>query len=971
MTEPPKRTRWPKALAYFFAAAMGLALLCMIGVVLWLGTAPRQVGLMTPWLERQLKDYTKASSVSVVSPIIYLNSKKSRLEVELPHLHLALPKGVMEVDTLRVAAPLKALLRGAMDYEGFHVQQVSVMPSGYETPLHIQGLQVHPDAQEEGRTHFSVDMSGIAPTAALEGIIDRGDSGVTYAMNAHDIPAALIAVWVPEAAGLGGQISGEIHAMSPGGLSPTAVTAHLNIKNASFRHAHYYPDTPLSLDAVDMSVAWQRSTCQVTIQTLDIVRGEMRLNAEGAMQDDLSALQIEASLEHLQVDDVGKLWPHGVALEPRDWVTQRLSDGVVKHGKATVMLQPGMEVPSLKASLDVEGVTVTYVDHLPPARNARGKVFFTEDSMRIEVAKAQAMSGGVLTDGVLDVVSFSKGAIPMVITLPLEAPAKDVAAYLSAKHLNKGTELQLDPERIKGQVKGTIVLDFPLYPEKLGKENASSFDYLKTDIQAELQGVTQSGVLGAWNLKDFGGALALDNQQLTLKAQGQLQQVPAVLDITHHHGQTPADTDYSVSLQLPPEHFNAFGVPIPPEIVTGVTQLEADIHETSEKKTINATLDFTQAELDGSRINWQKPKGEAATLVVTQTIQGGHNHIDSMTFTAPDAQAKGTMVLDQEGNIYSASFSSITTPDMQLSLSYEPGERQEIITIKGERFRLNTLDEEKPEQKDLEEQEQASAESPLEALNQRRIDVTIRQVQFNDTPLRDLRFSSSCGVSLCDSLSFGVHYNERDSLNASIQTREGERVARAEGTAIATLIKALDISEDISGGNLSFDGTYEGAILNGRMALHDLVLKDAPILTKLLTLASLRGIADTLSGKGIAFDAIKADVSFDGQKVQVKKLTAKGDAMGVLLDGSIQPFADYLDLSGTVIPSYTLNSLPGKVPIIGELLVGGEDEGVFGTRFSVRGNADDPDVIVNPLSMLTPGFLRNIFDVFPDAKSEE
>jgi hypothetical protein len=86
------------------------------------------------------------------------------------------------------------------------------------------------------------------------------------------------------------------------------------------------------------------------------------------------------------------------------------------------------------------------------------------------------------------------------------------------------------------------------------------------------------------------------------------------------------------------------------------------------------------------------------------------------------------------------------------------------------------------------------------------------------------------------------------------------------------------------------------------------------------------------------------------------------------LNGTIAPFgAGKLNLKGSIIPSYTLNSLPGKVPLLGELLVGGKDEGVFGAKFSVRGAMDTPDIMVNPLSILTPGFLRNIFDAFPDS----
>src|SRR3546814_4992909 len=39
---------------------------------------------------------------------------------------------------------------------------------------------------------------------------------------------------------------------------------------------------------------------------------------------------------------------------------------------------------------------------------------------------------------------------------------------------------------------------------------------------------------------------------------------------------------------------------------------------------------------------------------------------------------------------------------------------------------------------------------------------------------------------------------------------------------------------------------------------------------------------------------------------------------------------------------------------LGTILTGGEGEGLFAVVYTVRGAVDDPDVSVNPLSVLTP-----------------
>jgi len=46
---------------------------------------------------------------------------------------------------------------------------------------------------------------------------------------------------------------------------------------------------------------------------------------------------------------------------------------------------------------------------------------------------------------------------------------------------------------------------------------------------------------------------------------------------------------------------------------------------------------------------------------------------------------------------------------------------------------------------------------------------------------------------------------------------------------------------------------------------------------------------------------------------------------------------------------------------IGELLIGKEGEGFFALNYGVKGRFDKSQVSINPLSALTPGVLRRIF----------
>ena len=67
-------------------------------------------------------------------------------------------------------------------------------------------------------------------------------------------------------------------------------------------------------------------------------------------------------------------------------------------------------------------------------------------------------------------------------------------------------------------------------------------------------------------------------------------------------------------------------------------------------------------------------------------------------------------------------------------------------------------------------------------------------------------------------------------------------------------------------------------------------------------------------------------------------------------------------LKGSLVPAFGLNSIVSNVPVLGDILASKKGEGIFGVTYSLSGDAEHPAVSANPLSMLTPGILRRIFE---------
>ncbi|MED6311114.1 MAG: AsmA-like C-terminal domain-containing protein, partial [Pseudomonadota bacterium] len=87
-----------------------------------------------------------------------------------------------------------------------------------------------------------------------------------------------------------------------------------------------------------------------------------------------------------------------------------------------------------------------------------------------------------------------------------------------------------------------------------------------------------------------------------------------------------------------------------------------------------------------------------------------------------------------------------------------------------------------------------------------------------------------------------------------------------------------------------------------------------------------------------------------------------GSSIGITVEGALDLEEDIAELKGTVVPAYTVNRVLGQIPILGPILTGGENEGVFAASYAVNGPLEDPAIAVNPLSALAPGFLRKLFD---------
>jgi len=186
-----------------------------------------------------------------------------------------------------------------------------------------------------------------------------------------------------------------------------------------------------------------------------------------------------------------------------------------------------------------------------------------------------------------------------------------------------------------------------------------------------------------------------------------------------------------------------------------------------------------------------------------------------------------------------------------------------------------------------------------------------------------------------------------------------------EANDMGAALRALDILDTVRGGRLAIVGHSDGPLpaspLEGRIEARDYVAVDAPVFARLLTVASLTGIGDLLSGQGVRFERLIGAFTLDDGTLRTDLIRAYGASLGLTAKGEIDFDGSRIDLKGTVVPAYSMNRILGEIPLLGPILTGGEGEGLFAVTYHMTGDLGDPEVSVNPLSILTPGFLRGLF----------
>ena len=245
-----------------------------------------------------------------------------------------------------------------------------------------------------------------------------------------------------------------------------------------------------------------------------------------------------------------------------------------------------------------------------------------------------------------------------------------------------------------------------------------------------------------------------------------------------------------------------------------------------------------------------------------------------------------------------------------------------------------------------------------------KIKITINKVMLdNKSIVNNLNGNLEIKNSKIFDLNLNSNFTDNEKLFISVKTQDdGSTVTTFYSDKAKPFVKKYKFIKGFEGGNLDFSSIKKNNISKSKLIIDNFKVKEIPILAKILTLASLQGIADLLTGEGVRFTDFEMIYNSKDNVTTIDEIYAIGPAISIMMEGYVEN-KKLVSLRGTLVPATTINRTISSIPLLGDLLVGKKvGEGVFGVSFKIKGPPKNLKTKVNPIKTLTPRFITRTLE---------
>ncbi len=694
-------------------------------------------------------------------------------------------------------------------------------------------------------------------------------------------------------------------------------------------------DLRLQLDPFSLSIGQF-----VLVEAGRRIEGRGRIGADAAGWD----VSLDMVLDRIAHDRLLALWPVGVVPLTRNWLDQNVQTSQLFDVKAALRLRPGAE-PRLSLGYEFTDTDVRFLKTLPPILQATGYAAIQDNSFALVVDRGMVTPplGGVIdmAGTVFRVPDITVNPAPAVIELHTSSSITAALSLLNEPPFGFLTRSERPVDVAEGRARMVARIDLPLAgkvgPGDVKFEVAGNLTDLSSEVLVpgrRLQAETMDLTAGPDGMAIAGDA-TLDG--VPFRATWSQEFAPEAAGRTRVEG----------TVELSQRFLDAFRVGLPQGALAGVGtgQFGIDLVRGQDAQ-FRLGSDLSGLALRVAEIGWSKPKQASGRLELSGSL-GSPPTIDRLSLNASGLKADGTLVLNRDGSLQTATFSRVQVDDWldgPVQMTGRGANRPVDVVMRGGRVDLR--------RSSLGGSDTGGRGGAIK-LNLDRLVISegIALTGFQGS------FNGKGGFNG----SFGGMVNGVAPVVGTVTPLGKRSAVRLESPDAGAVFRAAGVFDRATGGALDMTLTPTGAAGNydGRLQISSTRIQRAPVLAELLGMISVIGLLEQLNGTGILFNDVQAEFRLTPNAVEIRQGSAIGSSMGVTMVGLYSLGTKQMDMQGVISPIYILNG-------IGSILTR-KGEGLFGFNYQLRGTAVDPRIQVNPLSILTPGMFRELFRRPPPA----
>jgi len=685
----------------------------------------------------------------------------------------------------------------------------------------------------------------------------------------------------------------------------------------------------------------------------------------------------EVGLDRVPIGDLAAYWPPGLAGGARDWVLENVSGGTASDGRwrieaeATETLSD-LRVTGASGTLALADATVHWLRPMPPVERAAGTITFGRDEVLVQ---AHGVQGGIEVREVsarfFELMQPQELAEIHVRTLGSIAEMVSLIRHPRLK-LFEHRPLELnDPA---GRAEVVVDIAFPLLADL-------PVERVDVHASAHLTQARLADVLLGRGIEGGTFDLTVDTDALRATGTATLASIPIRATVQMDFRRGPASQVIeraTVEARGEARLLAGLGLDVD-AVASGPMRIEAQSERRRNgqgRVTLNA--DLSQTHLFAEPLAWNKPPGATASLEAVLTLAGKElSAVDSFVLTAPALFARGRVAVGPGARLERVELAQVTLFAGRFAADVRPpaaAGQPWRIGLRGTSFDAAPI---------LAAPASASASA---STSDPPLLVDVRLDRLLLGPGRSLinvagqvRVDSQGAVQQAQvtgavppraAIPGGTQGDGAGAFEANVTPATGGRRLRLTSENAGGLLRALDVVDSLEGGKLSVTGRWDGGLLTGDATMEDFAMHGMPGFGKVLQGLTLYGLVDALRGPGLHFDQMVAPFTLRSGQLTLLEARAYSSSLGVTARGWVDSRQQRLDLRGTIVPAYLFNSLLGNLPLIGRLFSLESGGGLFAATFAMTGALADPQVSVNPLAALTPGFLRGLFGSAPQPAPE-